>query len=401
MSDITNTIKENYIVVTLILIGLLVLLYYIYKFINRANFSFDTSEYNRNKILDENINTENINTENKKTTYNDISPLECKDDTCKLSDNMEEPVEPENIVREKEVFNISDNAYTYNDAKVICKALDSELATFEQMRNAYNNGADWCNYGWSEDQMALYPTQKTTWKKLQKAPKEYRNECGHPGINGGYFSNEHLKFGANCYGYKPDIQEQDKRLLNYSPSPRLSLEEKRNIEKIKEFRSKREQGKITILPFKKDNWNNGGGFNRDLDVLNINDYSENPESLLKKSNNENININLATIPQKYSEGLDKIIKNAYGSNQKLMNNVSDALIDANDDMSSDVKEFSNDLENNLAPDLTKNLSGEMENTLGKNIMSTTNTVGNQVGSKFYEIPERIGDKLKGFLNNLF
>ena len=245
---------------------------------------------------------------------------------------MTEPPEPENIVREKEVFNISDNAYTYNDAKVICKALDSELASFEQIRNAYNKGADWCNYGWSKDQMALYPTQKSTWEKLQKSPKEYRNECGHPGINGGYFSNEHLKFGVNCYGYKPDIQEQDKRLLNYSPSPRLSLEEKRNQEKIKEFRSKREQGKITILPFKRNEWNDGGGASRDLDVLNINDYAENPEPFLKKSNKEDININLATIPQKYSDGLERVIKNAYDSNQKLMNNISDSLIDGNDDL---------------------------------------------------------------------
>ncbi|NBO20084.1 MAG: hypothetical protein EBV03_12865, partial [Proteobacteria bacterium] len=43
----------------------------------------------------------------------------------------------------KEVFHISNNLYTYNDAKSICKSYDAELATYEQIENAYNNGAEW------------------------------------------------------------------------------------------------------------------------------------------------------------------------------------------------------------------------------------------------------------------
>jgi hypothetical protein len=30
-----------------------------------------------------------------------------------------------------------------------------------------------------------------------------KNACGRPGINGGYFANPNIKFGANCYGVKP------------------------------------------------------------------------------------------------------------------------------------------------------------------------------------------------------
>ena len=30
------------------------------------------------------------------------------------------------------------------------------------------------------------------------------DECGKPGINGGYFSDPTMKFGVNCYGVKPD-----------------------------------------------------------------------------------------------------------------------------------------------------------------------------------------------------
>jgi hypothetical protein len=101
-----------------------------------------------------------------------------------------------------EVFNISNNMYTYDDAQAICKSYDAKLATYDQVEDSYNNGGEWCNYGWSSDQMALFPTQKNTWDNLQKTDKN-KNDCGRPGINGGYISNPYIKFGVNCYGKKP------------------------------------------------------------------------------------------------------------------------------------------------------------------------------------------------------
>ena len=75
--------------------------------------------------------------------------------------------------------------------------------------DSVNNGANWCNYGWVEGQMALFPIQKDFWEKLQQdSSRKY--ECGVPGLNGGYFKNPHYKFGANCYGVKPKIQDKDK-----------------------------------------------------------------------------------------------------------------------------------------------------------------------------------------------
>ena len=70
----------------------------------------------------------------------------------------------------KEVFNISNNLYTYDDAQAVCSAFDAKLATYDQIESAYNAGAEWCAYGWSEDQMAFFPTQNATWSKLQKDP---------------------------------------------------------------------------------------------------------------------------------------------------------------------------------------------------------------------------------------
>jgi len=108
----------------------------------------------------------------------------------------------------KEVFNISNNLYTYDDAQAVCSAYGAELATYDQIEQSYNDGAEWCNYGWSDNQMIFFPTQKSTWDKLQKS-KEHKNDCGRPGVNGGYIANPYLKFGINCYGKKPKATEAD------------------------------------------------------------------------------------------------------------------------------------------------------------------------------------------------
>lgn len=102
-----------------------------------------------------------------------------------------------------EVFNVGNNLYTYDDAEAICLSYDSTVATYDQVEEAYNGGGEWCNYGWSQGQMALFPTQKATWTKLQDNP-EHKNNCGRPGINGGYIANPYIRFGVNCYGKKPD-----------------------------------------------------------------------------------------------------------------------------------------------------------------------------------------------------
>jgi len=108
----------------------------------------------------------------------------------------------------KEVFNISNNLYTYDDAQAVCSAYGAELATYDQIEQAYNDGAEWCNYGWSDNKMIFFPKQKSTWDKLQKS-KEHKNDCGRPGVNGGYIANPYLKFGINCYGKKPKATEDD------------------------------------------------------------------------------------------------------------------------------------------------------------------------------------------------
>jgi hypothetical protein len=109
---------------------------------------------------------------------------------------------------QNEVFNVSNNLYTYDDAQAICTSYGAKLATYDQVEDAYNKGGEWCNYGWSDKQMILFPTQKSTWNNLQKNEK-HKNDCGRPGVNGGYIANPYMKFGVNCYGKKPKPSSND------------------------------------------------------------------------------------------------------------------------------------------------------------------------------------------------
>ncbi len=148
----------------------------------------------------------------------------------------------------KQVFNISENKYTYDQAQALCKVFDSELATLEQLVDAYRTGADWCNYGWVDGQMAFYPTQKETWLKLQKnSTPEKRNACGKPGINGGYFNDPNLSFGVTCYGIKPEPRAHERNKVTLTNDTDEQLQRM-----VDQFR--KDVDNITILPFNRDKW---------------------------------------------------------------------------------------------------------------------------------------------------
>jgi len=153
----------------------------------------------------------------------------------------------------QEVYNISKNAYTYYDAEPLCKALGSELASYEQVKKAYGDGADWCNYGWVKGQMAVYPTQKETWDHLQHGPEEERGACGNPGLNGGFFDNPELRFGVNCYGVKPDQKDHDATAIASGDGAPLSPGALEFDKKVTKYRG--ETDTIAILPFNKSKWN--------------------------------------------------------------------------------------------------------------------------------------------------
>jgi hypothetical protein len=152
----------------------------------------------------------------------------------------------------QQVFNIHKNAYTYYDAEPLCKALGAELASYEQVKQAYAQGADWCNYGWVKGQMAVYPTQTDTWEQLQQGSEDQRGACGRPGLNGGYFDNPELRYGVNCYGIKPEQKDHDATAVASGEGAPLSPGGLEFEKKIQKYRG--ESNTISILPFSKDAW---------------------------------------------------------------------------------------------------------------------------------------------------
>jgi hypothetical protein len=153
-----------------------------------------------------------------------------------------------------EVFNIANNLYTYDDAQAICKAYGARLATYDDIEEAYDDGGEWCNYGWSANQMAFFPTQKSTWENLQKT-KNHKNDCGRPGVNGGYFDNPNIRFGVNCYGKKPQPTDKEKTMMEYNKIQQYPMtpEERAIDEKVKYWKDNAAT-RLNINSFNTNEW---------------------------------------------------------------------------------------------------------------------------------------------------
>lgn len=155
------------------------------------------------------------------------------------------------ITWEKQVFHIPENTYTYDDAKALCNAYGARLANYDEVEKAYNKGGEWCSYGWSDDQLILYPTQKKTYDRL-KHIKGHENDCGRPGINGGFIGNPNAKFGVNCYGYKPEITSEERNQMNNIRAIPITQREKELEKKVAEYR--KDLPNIMIAPFNNKRW---------------------------------------------------------------------------------------------------------------------------------------------------
>jgi hypothetical protein len=156
-----------------------------------------------------------------------------------------------NNTQTQEVYNVPGNYYTYDDANAVCKAFGGRLAKYKEVEDAYNNGGEWCNYGWSDEQMALFPTQQGTYDALQKK-KGSEHNCGRPGINGGYLANPNIKFGANCYGVKPQINSQEQQnMINVSSLP-LTQDDINFQKKVDYWKGQIDN--IMLAPFNYNEW---------------------------------------------------------------------------------------------------------------------------------------------------
>ena len=176
-------------------------------------------------------------------------------DTPSMDLTVEQPSQdiapvPE-IEIKKQVFHIPGNNYTYDNADSLCKAYGSRLATYSEVEDSYKNGSEWCSYGWSDRQLALFPTQKDTWNHLQTV-EGHENDCGRAGINGGYIANENVKFGANCFGYKPKITDTELDMMQTAPLYPKTLKDIKEEKQVDYWRRKIPE--ILVAPFNKNVW---------------------------------------------------------------------------------------------------------------------------------------------------
>lgn len=229
----SNNLGANYIILFIEIILWLVLIYVVYINIKKHN----------NSNIDFQAKMENLfNSKISELTVNADTNKEKKDDSDKDDKDDKKCEDDEDG---KEVFHIANNEFTFNEARDMCDKYNSRLANYDEIENAYMNGANWCSYGWSKDQLALFPTQKSLFNELKQIPG-HENDCGRQGINGGYFKNKNLKFGVNCYGVKPKAKKNDMdytHAINHTPS----LTDK-------ELKSKNDKKKYIIAPFNKDQW---------------------------------------------------------------------------------------------------------------------------------------------------
>jgi hypothetical protein len=155
-----------------------------------------------------------------------------------------------------EVFYVSDNTFTYGQAPAVCKAYGATLASYSQVEEAYQQGAEWCGYGWSEGGIALFPTQQATFDKMQKEPdQQARIKCGRPGVNGGYFD-PGTQFGVNCYGVRPAKKASDVAPPTAADNgmDRLVGQFKQNL------------AKYIVSPFNQNEWSEVSGNPQDIQL---------------------------------------------------------------------------------------------------------------------------------------
>jgi len=200
---------------------------------------------NMDKIkTDFNFSTEIKNLFNEKTPEIDIvaqtkeEKKEDKKDDKKCKDD-----------EEGEVFHIFNNKYTYNQAREACTAMDARLATYQEVENSYNKGGSWCSYGWSEDQLALFPTSKDVYNKLKTKPN-HKNDCGRQVVNGGFIGNKNIRFGVNCFGKKPVMDDSEKYFMDhYTFSPAYT------DASYAQFDASYSGLNLLIAPFNQSKWN--------------------------------------------------------------------------------------------------------------------------------------------------
>jgi len=263
--DIVSPDRNNFLLISasaLFVLLLLIIIYYIYQF-TTSNPSADNNFFQNNGNGSKNTASKQappsavLTSSSLNTTAGTVSHTSA--DVPPLPTQSSIPLGYKNtgVSQQPEVFNVSENIYAYTDAPAVCKAFGADVATYEQIVAAAQNGANWCNYGWSAEQRVLYPVQKDIWKKMQGNYGGNKGSCGvswpsqfnsvNYGVQGGFQPNQNMQFGVNCFGVKPAprAKESVKTILMSDSDIALANQ-------VSQIQNNMER--ITLLPYNQNDW---------------------------------------------------------------------------------------------------------------------------------------------------
>lgn len=172
---------------------------------------------------------------------------EIKEIEKEIADELDSITKTEDEV--KEVFHVHNQMFTYDEAKAFCKEMGVRLATLNDVKRSYLEGAQWHTMGWSDGQLGLFV--------LQPGYVRRHPSAGDIGVNGGYFHNPKVRMGINCYGVKP---KPDPARIEYSYSElerQMGIDGRpmsRDVHGRKSYAQMLKDGDIVISPWNSNKW---------------------------------------------------------------------------------------------------------------------------------------------------
>jgi len=264
---------------TLVIIGFLLVLLSsgLYFFINIKNLMGSIVVFKQNKVFSDEKKNElhKIDKNVSNELGHDFSEMKniITKREIEMKNSIENKVVATNEQPKKEVYLVSNNIFSKSEVPKVCQGLfNGTVATKDQLNESYNNGANWCNYGWDNDGQAYYPLQDDT----------NNSSCeGTKGLNGGKMPSDDIKLGALCYGVKPE----DGKYSNLTKINQDSSFSEGDLLMLENYRKKLANGGIKIAPFNNKSWNRWSYKNDTLKIndktviTNKNDSSNNPCAL--------------------------------------------------------------------------------------------------------------------------
>jgi len=219
---------------------------------------------------------EKLKKDEEKEEKDEIAELKKEKDQLKKTINEYQQLQKQlasKDISKNEVFLVRNNIFKTGDGPKVCKGLfNAKFATKDQLNESYNNGANWCNYGWASNGNAYYPLQNDV---------DNASCSGTKGLNGGKIEDKDYKLGVLCYGVKPD----ESKYTNLDKIYQESSFAEDDIKMLEDYRKRLAVGGIKVAPFNDKAWsqwsykNDTMKINNTMVISSEKDSSKNPQNV--------------------------------------------------------------------------------------------------------------------------